>query len=331
MKEMKDYKADVAATRVGSLGSSDGKMLAQIASIGTIPNSALKRLAVCKGLIPQTEIPRNAAIQAGDDVEMLVYEHLKAKDPRYESNPLWISDRYSRANVKLISHPDLVLQDEAQKIIYIYECKATKFSVAETRHTYEAQLFVHFLLGNEIAKKLGNDWKVKLFLVHYSTDGLDLTNGVEFDPTRLTVKGVNFVAPLFDANKAMDIINAFLESFTEYYEGDEVDADLLPATVKNEFDVVAATLNEIKEREKVVNDFKERLYKFMCDHNIKSVKNSAFSISRVDPTESRSFDAKKYMDDMAKAHPRKAKKILAKYTKVTKRKGYATIKVKEEK
>lgn len=328
---MKDYKADVAATRVGSLGSSDGKMLAQIASIGTIPNSALKRLAVCKGLIPQTEIPRNAAIQAGDDVEMLVYEHLKAKDPRYESNPLWISDRYSRANVKLISHPDLVLQDEAQKIIYIYECKATKFSVAETRHTYEAQLFVHFLLGNEIAKKLGNDWKVKLFLVHYSTDGLDLTNGVEFDPTRLTVKGVNFVAPLFDANKAMDIINAFLESFTEYYEGDEVDADLLPATVKNEFDLVAATLNEIKEREKVVNDFKERLYKFMCDHNIKSVKNSAFSISRVDPTESRSFDAKKYMDDMAKAHPRKAKKILAQYTKVTKRKGYATIKVKEEK
>jgi hypothetical protein len=34
---------------------------------------------------------------------------------------------------------------------------------------------------------------------------------------------------------------------------------------------------------------------------------------------------------MAKEHPRKAKKILAKYTKVIKRKGYASIKVKEEK
>ena len=34
---------------------------------------------------------------------------------------------------------------------------------------------------------------------------------------------------------------------------------------------------------------------------------------------------------MQKNHPRKAKKILAKYTKTVKRKGYATIKVKEEK
>jgi hypothetical protein len=37
------------------------------------------------------------------------------------------------------------------------------------------------------------------------------------------------------------------------------------------------------------------------------------------------------MDDMAKEHPRKAKKILAQYTKTTQRKGYAQIKVKETK
>lgn len=41
-QEVKDYKQDVAATRVGCLGSSDGKMLSQIAALGTIPKSAYK-------------------------------------------------------------------------------------------------------------------------------------------------------------------------------------------------------------------------------------------------------------------------------------------------
>ena len=331
MEEIKDYKQDIAATRVGALGSSDGRMLAQIASLGTIPHSALKRLAVCKGLIPQTEIPKTTAIQAGDDLEMLVYQHLMAKDPRYASNPLWVSEKYSRKNVRLISHPDIVLKDDAQKTLFIYEVKTTKFGIEETKATYRQQLFVHFLLGKEIAKSYGDDWKVKVFLVHYSTDGLDLTQGIEFDPTRLSVKQVTFNAPMFDAVKAMDIVNAFLEDFTEYYDGDEVNADLLPEKVKAEFDLVAATLNEIKEREKTVEAFKTRLYQFMQDHDVKSIKNDFFTIVRVDPTESKSFDAKRYMDDMAKAHPRKAKKILSNYTKITKRKGYAQIKVKEPK
>jgi hypothetical protein len=69
----------------------------------------------------------------------------------------------------------------------------------------------------------------------------------------------------------------------------------------------------------------------MVEKDIKSIKNDVFSITRVDPTESKTFDAKRYLDDEAKAHPRKVKKLVAKYTKTTKRKGYAVIKVKEEK
>ena len=67
------------------------------------------------------------------------------------------------------------------------------------------------------------------------------------------------------------------------------------------------------------------------EKNIKSIKNSAFSITRVDPTESKTFDAKSYLDDEAKAHPRKTKKLIAKYTKTTKRSGYVNIKVKDDK
>ena len=329
MEEIKDYKNEIAATRVGSLGSSDGRMLAQIASLGIVPHSALKRLAVCKGLIPQTEIPKTAAIQAGDDLEMLVYEHLTAKDPRYTSNPLWISAKYSRKNVRLISHPDIVLKDDAQKTLFVYEVKTTKFSFEETKATYRPQLFIHFLLGKETAKSYGDDWKVKVFLVHYSTDGLDLTDGITFEPERLTVKSISFNAPVFDIKKAMDVVDAFLEDFTEYYDGDEIDADLLPAKVKDEFDAITNVLAEIKEREKKVDDFKKRLYAFMVEKNIKSLKNNVFSITRVDATESKSFDSKQYIEDLKKEHPRKAKKVLAQYAKTTKRNGYVSIKVKD--
>lgn len=332
MTEIQDYKQDVANTRKGCLGSSDGKMLAQIAALGYVPKSALKRLAVCKGLVEQEEIPRTAAIVAGDKIEMAIYDHLTKKDPRYESNPLWVSDKYSTKNVKLIAHPDIVLKDDARKTLYVYEVKTTKYNINDTRQTYKAQLFIENLLAHEIIAKLGSGWSVKLFLVHYSTEGLELNDGVEFDPTRITLKEVRFTSSaLFDIKKAMSLVDEYLETMTEYYDGDEVDADLLPVAVKSQFDDVAAMLVEIKEREMKVDEFKRRLYDFMLEHDIKSIKNDLFSITRVDPSESKTFDAKKYLDDEAKAHPRKVKKLVAKYTKTTKRKGYVNIKVKEDK
>lgn len=329
MEETKDYKEEIAKTRLGCLGSSDARMLAQIASLGMIPNSALKRLAVCKGLIPQVEIPKNDAIQAGDDIEMMVYEHLKSQDPRYESNPLWESERYSRKNVRLISHPDIVLQDNENKTLYIYEVKATRFSVEETRATYKGQLFVHFLLGKEKAKFLGKDWKVKVFLVHYSTDGLDLSEGVTFDPIRLTVRPVGFNAPMFDISKAMDIVDAFLEDFTEYYDGDEIGSEYLPEKVKKEFDAITSVLKEIKEREVKVDKFKKQLCSFMQSKGIKSIKNDSWNITLVNATESVSFDSKAFISDLMGKHPRKAKKLLKTFEKRTKRNAYVTIKLKD--
>ena len=197
MEENLNYKDDVAQSRVGCLGSSDGKMLMQVCSLGFVPKSAHKRLAVCKGLIPQQEIPRTAAIVAGDEMEMAIYRHLSANDPRYESNPKWISEKYSYKNVKLISHPDIVLVDQARKTVFVWEVKTTKYSVADTRQTYKAQLFIHYLLAKEIAERMGKDWTVKIALVHYNTDGLDLTEGVTFDPERLTIKDVRFTSTAF--------------------------------------------------------------------------------------------------------------------------------------
>lgn len=330
---MEDYKSEIVQSRVGSLGSSDGKILLQIAQLGSVPKSAYKRLAVCKGLIEHEDIPRTAAIKAGDEIEMLIYEHLKARDERWQSNPLLVSEKYSRPNCKLISHIDFMLKNEYNKELDLYECKATHYTFEQTRDIYKAQLFIHHLLGNEMISKLGKGWKMKLHLVHYDTNGLDLENdGVTFDPERLTVKALRMPKTLFDMGMAMDIVNDFLETFTEYYgDGEEVDADLLPEKVKTQFDEIANVLTEIKCGEDKVKAFKERLFAFMNEKGIKSIKNDVFSITRVDESESHSFDYKKFLDDQRLSHPITTKRLEKKYDKVTKKKGYVNIKVKESK
>ena len=328
---MENYKEDIRNTRCGALGSSDGKLIISVAESGVIPKSAYKRLAVCKGLIEQDDIPYTAAVRAGDELEMLVFEHLKANDDRYQSNPCWVSKKYSRKNVKLLTHPDIVLQDDENKILNVYEVKCTKFTFEQTKDTYKAQLIIHWVIANEIAKELGG-YKVRLSLVHYSTDGMNLEDGFEFDPSHLTVKTLRNMEKLsksYNIGEAMDLIDNFLENFNEYYEQEEVDANLLPANVQTQFSEVAQFLREIKEREAKVDAFKAKLYDFLSERGIKKVSCDDFSFTVVAPTQQVTFDAKKFMEDMTAEHPRKAKRIKEKYKKTTNKRGFVTIKTRD--
>lgn len=329
-----NYKSEIINTRTGALGSSDGKMLMQIAECGEVPKSAHKRLAVCKGLIPQTEIPKTDAVRIGDEMENVIFNMLHRENCEYISNPCWVSEKYSRENVKLLTHPDIVLVDEKKKVIYIYEVKTTKYSVEQTKKTYLAQLFIHYSIGMEMAKARGEKWTVRLFLVHYSTKDLDLSDTIEFDNDRLTIKKITFKTPLFDISLGMDVVNTFLSTFNTYYVGEEIKSNMLPVEAKQVFDAAVGVMDEVEKKKQKIDEFKERLYKFMLDNNIKSIRDDVegkWSITRVDPTSSVSFDAKSFMADYKASHPRKAKKLLADYSKTTNKKGYVTICKKKEK
>lgn len=332
MEEL-DYKNEIRSSRCGALGSSDGKLILQVAESGVIPKSAYKRLAVCKGLIEQEDIPYTAAVRAGDELEMLVFEHLKANDDRYQSNPCWVSKKYSRKNVKLLAHPDIVLQDDENKVLNVYEVKCTKFTFEQTRATYKAQLIIHWVTANEIAKELGG-YKVKLSLVHYSTEGMNLEAGFEFDPSRLTVKQLRSIdkeARMYRLSDAMDIVNDFLETFDSYYDGDEIESEYLPEKVKQEFDTITTILAEIKERETKVDEFKKRLCDFMQEKGVKSIKNDAWAITLVQASESVSVDYKAiFANEIEAKRPRVANKLKKQYQKTTKKRAYVTIKIKEK-
>jgi hypothetical protein len=129
----------------------------------------------------------------------------------------------------------------------------------------------------------------------------------------------------------MDIVNDFLQDFNVFYDGDEIESEYLPDSVKQEFDAITGVLAEIKERESKVEEFKTRLYNFMLEHDIKSIKNESWGITRVDATESRSFDSKAFLLDYANKHPRLYNKLVKDYEKVVKRKGSVQIRIKTKK
>ena len=327
---MEDYKSDIIATRTGCLGGSDAKLIQGIAIANKIPQSAMKRLAVCKGLAEQPQFT-NPAIEFGNYVESMVFESLHSQDKRWQSNPCLVSTKYSRPNCKVIDHIDFYLQDDEKKVLILGECKGTRLTYEKTYDEYKWQLLHHYLLGCEKAKELGG-YKVKVMLCHYCTEGIDLTQPFDFDPSRLTVKTLRNMEKLsksYHIAEAMDIIDNFLETFNEFYE-DEVDGNLLPEKVKNEFDQVTTFLTEIKEREKKVDDFKKKLTKFMVSKGIKGIKNDAWSITLVNESESVSVDYKAiFANEIEAKKPRVANKLKKQYKKVTKKKAYIKISIRE--
>ena len=327
---MNEAKQEIIATRTGCLGGSDARLIQSIAEAGKIPQSAMKRLAVCKGLSEQPQFT-NPAIEFGNYVEEMVFSSLYANDIRWQSNPCLVSGKYSRKNVEVIDHVDFYLQDDEKKVLILGECKGTRLTYEQTYDEYKWQLLHHYLLGCERAKELG-DYKVKVMLCHYLTDGIDLTQPFVFDPSRLTVKTLRNMEKLsksYHLSEAMDIIDNFLETFTEYYE-DEVDGNLLPEKVKTEFDQVTTFLTEIKEREKKVDDFKKKLTEFMISKGIKGIKTDAWTITLVNESESVSVDYKAiFANEIEAKKPRIANKLKKQYKKVTKKKAYIKISIRE--
>ena len=151
----------------------------------------------------------------------------------------------------------------------------------------------------------------------------------EFDPSRLTVKPVRFAEATYDLRTAMNIVDEFLETYEYYSEDDSIPYEYLPVDVQKQFDEVTAMLSEIKTREDAVNAFKQKLYDFLTEKGIKSIKNDAWSITRVDPTTAVQFDAKRYLDEYAQKHPKKYKTLRKEYDKTVTKKGFVSIKLKK--
>lgn len=313
-----DYKEEIKLHHKEGLGASDANMLAKIENLGYVPSACYERLAIIKGLYEKEENPSTQAMAIGDEVENLIFDILHSGDNRWESNKYIESKRFSRKNLKLFCHIDYFLKDDEHKTIIFVENKATSKTMKHARYTYANQLYVEYQLGKEYAKSLGKGWKFQLKLSHYNTDGYD---GI-IDTDKIETSFIRFGRPLFNIDKAMDITDLFMDGFNEYYR-DDIDEKFLPKEVKDKFDVVKDYIKSIKTLEKQIDEFKDRMYLFMKEKNINSIKSEFYNITKVDEGEITKFDSKKFKE----SHPI----IYRKFIKKTKREGYVLIKLKNNK
>lgn len=319
-----DYKNDIINSRIGSLGSSDGKVLAAIAKNGCVQRAQVERLAIAKGLYERPNIT-NIAMQYGDFIENMIYDSLVQVDERWESNKCFRSQKYGREGLGLLVHIDFSLFDESRDkpLLLWVECKATTTDIEQTYKDYKEQLYVEYVLGKELAEQLGADFKLEL--CHYDASVMfedEFQLQFAFDPDKISRKKVIFKKPVFDISSGMDIAAQYVSEMTEY-KREEIDWDYLPAEVQEQMKQVNNILVSIKEKQDSIEEFKSRFYDFLCKNEIESVKTPYFTISRVDESVSIQFDKVRFTAE----HP----ELAAKYQRAVKKKGYVLIKTKEVK
>lgn len=319
-----DYKNDIINSRIGSLGSSDGKVLAAIAKNGCVQRGQVERLAIAKGLYERPNIT-NLAMQYGDFIENMIYDSLVQVDERWESNKCFRSQKYGREGLGLLVHIDFSLFDDSRDkpLLLWVECKATTTDIEQTYKDYKEQLYVEYVLGKELAEQLGADFKLEL--CHYDASVMfedEFQLQFAFDPDKISRKKVIFKKPVFDISSGMDIAAQYVSEMTEY-KREEIDWDYLPADVQEQMKQVNNILVSIKEKQDSIGEFKSRFYDFLCKNEIKSVKTPYFTISRVDESVSIQFDKVRFTAE----HP----ELAAKYQRAVKKKGYVLIKTKEVK
>lgn len=319
-----DYKNDIINSRIGSLGSSDGKVLAAIAKNGCVQKGQVERLAIAKGLYERPNIT-NLAMQYGDFIENMIYDSLVQVDERWESNKCFRSQKYGREGLGLLVHIDFSLFDDSRDkpLLLWVECKATTTDIEQTYKDYKEQLFVEYVLGKELAEQLGADFKLEL--CHYDASVMfedESQLQFAFDPDKISRKKVIFKKAVFDIPSGMDIAAQYVSEMTEY-KREEIDWNYLPAEVQEQMKQVNNILVSIKEKQDSIEEFKSRFYDFLCKNEIKSVKTPYFTISRVDESVSIQFDKVRFTAE----HP----ELAAKYQRAVKKKGYVLIKTKEVK
>nr|DAE02339.1 MAG TPA: hypothetical protein [Herelleviridae sp. cttEB8] len=319
-----DYKNDIINSRIGSLGSSDGKVLAAIAKNGCVQRGQVERLAIAKGLYERPNIT-NIAMQYGDFIENMIYDSLVQVDERWESNKCFRSQKYGREGLGLLVHIDFSLFDESRDkpLLLWVECKATTTDIEQTYKDYKEQLYIEYMLGKELAEELGADFKLEL--CHYDASVMfedESQLQFAFDPDKISRKKVVFKKPVFDISFGMDIASKYVSEMTEY-KREEIDWDYLPAEVQEQMKQVNNILVSIKEKQDSIEEFKSRFYDFLCKNEVKSIKTPYFTISRVDESVSIQFDKVRFTAE----HP----ELAAKYQRAVKKKGYVLIKTKEVK
>lgn len=286
------HKQEIEVTRVGGFGGSDAAMFYRVGlkGLSALTNSDKKRIRVAKGIDEYKPIQVNEAMQRGHDFEDWYSEN-------YQSAAMERERKFSKnlsKNFDTFFHADF-------SDTFIYELKSTA-NTDEVLSTYEAQLqWQHMISGLPV-------------YVVISDSSLPFENCSEPIEVKRNEKVIEILLngiKLLDDN--WDTLD--LEVGEEWNE-----SDLMPFE-KNDISVFTSYLQRIQQLEELAEESKAKVFQFMKDNNIKSLKSDSYTVTFIPESTTTSLDKKKLFTE----HPKIKEQD---YIKTSPKKAYITVKLK---
>ena len=320
-----DHKQEILATRIGGFGSSDAKMIIEIARAGKVYKAEhLKRLAVFEGLIPPDDFS-NKYTEIGHQREKEIVDYCNAYPPNcsyaiFTNNQIYNDTKNIFSDdFKCFSHIDMVESWDDTKY-NIYEIKASQDSTESLKERYDAQLKWHCVLAD----------RTIITLLHYK----EKHDGADFNKDNIVITRPNYSKETMqdfinEVRSGLEIIKRFLaderlNNYTilnavceEKKELITTNLELSEATLK-QIQELSNFMKSVKEMEHKKDKLKEVLLKVMTEQNIYKWNFEDMKFTKIDECVSVSFDTKKFEQE----HQELYKQY---YTKETNKKSHLRI------
>ena len=289
------HKQEIEATRVGGFGGSDAKMFYKIGlkGLSSLNNTDKKRIRVAKGIDEYKPITVNDAMQRGHDFEDWYEKQSFA--PLNAEREVIISSMLAK-NFNTFAHADFFSNGE------VWELKCLS-NPENAYNDYFEQLQWYFMLG-----------AVNVWLA-------------VSDSNYSFIEGTTFPVEIKRDERIIDILRNGIKLLDQNWEtldlevGEEwSESDLLPFE-KEDITVFASYLQRIQQLEELAEESKLKVFNFMRDNGIKSLKSDYYTVTFIPESTTATLDKKKLFT----AHPEIKEQD---YLKIIPKKAYITVKLK---
>ena len=287
------HKQEIEVTRVGGFGGSDASLFYRVGlrGLSALNNTDKKRIRVAKGMDEYKSIQMNDAMQRGHDFEDF-YE--MSESTSLMSREVLFSAELAK-NFKTFFHADF--SDK----YYVYELKCVQ-NPDNVEKDYEAQLQWQAMISG---------MKVCLVVCDSTKRFEDYNEPIEITRDENVINILKNGIRLIDENWETLDLNV----------GEEwSDSDLMPFE-KNDIAVFTSYLQRIQQLEELAEESKLKVFQFMKDNNIKSLKSDSYTVTFTPESTTTSLDKKKLFSE----HPEIEEWA---YLKTSPKKAYITVKLK---
>ena len=287
------HKQEIEVTRVGGFGGSDANLFYRVGlrGLSALNNTDKKRIRVAKGIDEYKSIQMNDAMQRGHDFEDF-YE--MSESTSLMSREVLFSAELAK-NFKTFFHADF--SDK----YYVYELKCVQ-NPDNVENDYEAQLQWQAMVSG---------MKVCLVVCDSAKRFEDYNEQIEITRDENVIGILKNGIRLIDENWETLDLNV----------GEEwSDSDLMPFE-KNDIAVFTSYLQRIQQLEELAEESKAKVFQFMKDNNIKSLKSDSYTVTFTPESTTTSLDKKKLFTE----HPKIKEQD---YIKTSPKNAYITVKLK---